>query len=159
MSAIKHPALDLICREGIYGLGGSEGCPCTHFFVRGLHVDVSCRKSNGGLRAIDPNFYGAVVRLYVQSLDAVPGAALREVAEEIVRQLRADDVASAVAVRYCDYEHDTKLKCTYCGEPRESPADYLCPKCKSGTDPFGEPIAEGRDYSSFDLRYPEASGP
>lgn len=145
-------ALELIRREGVFGLGGYDGCLCTHFFVRDVHVGISCRKSSGNL--VDPDFNGTTVRIYSQS-GGLRGADLREIAEEIAKQLREKGDGGAIAVRYCSYEHDKELKCTYCHKLRATAADYLCPECKTGLNPFGQLIAEVSDPSRFDIRFPE----
>lgn len=148
-------ALELIRREGVFGLGGYDGCLCTSFRVRGIDVDISCRKSSGGLDGtIEPTFYGTTVRVYARSGD-VGGDALRAIAEEIASQLRAGGSGEAIAVRYCDYTHDKDGKCIYCGRDRAEPADYLCRACKTGINPLGQLIAEVHDPSRFQFRLEE----
>ncbi len=37
--------VSLIRQHGVGGLGGYDGCACSHFHVLGVYVDVQCRKS------------------------------------------------------------------------------------------------------------------
>lgn len=103
------PALDLIKRVGIYGLGGNEGCPCTNFEVQSVHVGVSCHKSE------------QTVRVYSHSLDFFEGGfgepvkqntdALQQIADEVLRQVdgyyeAGGEYASAFTVRFCSWNDD-----------------------------------------------------
>ena len=133
-------ALALILQHGIYGLGGSDGCRCTHFFVQGIWVDVSCHKSEHS------------VRVYSDYLERDP-LALEPIAREVLRQIarsveswgtpeeEAIEIASRYRIRFCDFSTDNvngrregekyvwDHKCSYCGKPRLNAAAYLCDDC------------------------------
>jgi len=144
-----HPATKLVKDIGIYGLCGTDGCLCMNCVVQGISIDISCRKSDAGMRQIDPDFFGIKLRVHTGSMDA-SGESLKEVAEEVVRQLR--DQGYAFLIRYCDYEHDAKCKCGYCGKPRE-PKAYLCSECLTRKEPYD--IAAAYDYTRFEFSVPE----
>lgn len=139
MSDLKR-ALALIKEKGLWGLGEMDGCLCCHFAVMGVAVDISCRKSSGAYHHIDPDHYGFVARIVWNIDDAMP----EEVAAldaEVVRQIEAQGNELPIVVRHCDWATDDKLKCVYCGKPRQRPMKYLCDACQEGNDLFGQPIA------------------
>ena len=71
--------LAIIKELGIWRLGNCDGCMCSSFSLRNVHVDISCGK--GPDRA---------VRVYSHSGDYESGdhdALLRPIAEEVKRQL------------------------------------------------------------------------
>ena len=76
--------LALIKREGIYNLGGYDGCACTHFCLTNIFVDVSCHKSGGCIDCRDKA--RGQVHVYCRSLGEAD-AACREIAEEVLRQV------------------------------------------------------------------------
>ena len=132
-------ALELIRRVGIETLGGFDGCLCTHFKVQGVDVNITCRKSYD-FNIIDPAFHGITIRVYSHGPDS-DGAQLCEVAREVAQQIR-DVQGDAIAVRYCDYQHDDKQQCIRCDGQREMALGYLCTTCLAG-----EP-----DPAKFDFR-------
>lgn len=79
-------ALELIRREGIWGLGTNEGCPCCEFSVRNVSVSISCRKSSGSDLPERPDFIGSVLRVWSRHMD-VSKDYLAEIATEIKGQL------------------------------------------------------------------------
>ena len=123
-------------RYGLYALGASDGCACTHFTFRAVSVDVSCHKSGGSCLSEKfgmPGFYGNVVRVHSNYLGVEIGE-LVPVADEIARQLR-EGTELPCFIRLCDWSKDndkTKLNgvCVYCGNERSKLSDYLCMKCK-----------------------------
>lgn len=95
----------LIRKIGIYTLGGHDGCPCTNFEVRNIHVDVSCHKSE------------KTVRVYSHHLDWTDNnyrqvdAALEPVANEVLRQVddwygAGGEYAADFEVKYCSWEQE-----------------------------------------------------
>lgn len=122
--------LSLIRRFSVWGLGGSDGCDCSHFSVQGFKISVSCRKSEH------------CVRVWSNCLDwAVSGAI--EIAREVLSQL---EDAERYEVRFCDYRHDhvsgrwehgewvRDMQCCYCEKPRFKEDAYLCESCESKPD-------------------------
>ena len=137
-------ALDLIRSVGVHGLGGYDGCLCTNFEVQGVHVDVSCRKSSGGI-----GFRGTLLRVYSHHIGTEP-TDLVPIAREVARQLVAME-ETPVKVRFTDYEHDAKKICVYCGKPRTEAAGYLCEDCKTKEAWPGQTVSDAYDYSPHDF--------
>lgn len=103
--SLANGAVSLIREVGIYGLGGNDGCPCTSFEVRNVHVDVSCHKSE------------KTVRVWSHHMDYTDesyrrcNAALKPIADEVLRQVDAyydagGEYAADFAVRYCSWDED-----------------------------------------------------
>lgn len=152
MNVTKNPTKDLIEEVGVYRLGGYDGCPCTHFQVRGISVDVSCRKSSG-MDGPFPDFFGIGIRVYTRSDDA-DGAHLATVAKEVARQLQPEGYA--IKVRYCTFEQDNEMKCTYCGKEREDINAYICEACSDKPRPWGKgTVADAYDHRKFEFYIPE----
>ena len=120
----------------VAGLGGFDGCYCCSFQIRGVGVDVSCRKGSN-MDSIFPDFYGIGIRVHSHRLDATKDV-LEAVAREVVSQF--DDTGSAIMVRYCEWQKDKDRACSYCGKPRAQSA-YLCETCQAGNDGWGSPLA------------------
>lgn len=142
-------AVELLKEVGISRIAYFDGCLCSSSRIKGVDIDTTCRKSTGSLY-----FHGLLIRVYSPSLDAMPDD-LRMVAEEVVRQMRALDGWSPMALRYCSFENDHKLECLYCAKSRATRDAYLCEKCLTAVDPFGESVAEKRDYSRAHFAMPE----
>jgi hypothetical protein len=119
-------ALELIHRTGVETLGGFDGCLCTKFTVQGVNVEIYCTRS-GNLNIIEPGFQGITIRVYSSHVDS-DARQLRLIAWEVAQQIR-DVQGDAIAVRYCDYQHDLEWQCNRCGGIRESQAGYLCTVC------------------------------
>lgn len=73
--------VDLLKREGLYTLGGGDGCACAHFCIDNIHVDVACHKSSAGGDG------GPAVVVYSRYLDWDDSYG-QPVADEVVSQLR-----------------------------------------------------------------------
>jgi hypothetical protein len=140
MSQAADKALELIRQHGIYGLGGADGCECTHFHVQHVSVDVSCRKS------------GRSIRVYSNSMDQDP-LSLELIAQEVLDQIIRGQVAfwgieeaearesHGYRIRFCDSAIDNANgrwvgekyvwdhKCAYCSKLRISTTAYLCDDC------------------------------
>jgi hypothetical protein len=138
-------ALELVREIGIGRLGGFDGCLCTSCEVQGVNIDVSCRKSNGSTTKIAPGFYGILIRVHSQHMDA-GGDELEAVAREVAQQLAGE--GCAIMARFTDYRHDAEGRCTYCGKPRSDLAGYLCDKCL--TRDRGA-VAASHDYRRHDF--------
>lgn len=134
-------AVSLLQDVGIGRIADFDGCLCSAMEIKGVHIDVACRKSGAS-----GDFCGMLVRVYSNHMDVLPDD-LRVVALEVTRQLRKLDSWSPLAVRYCSYMIDRECKCVYCEKPRQSLTGYLCHVCQNGSDPFGDSIAERRDYT------------
>lgn len=100
-----NAAVELIREVGIYGLGGNDGCPCTSFEVRNVHVDVSCHKSE------------QTVRVWSHHMDFTDEkyrrceAVFTPIADEVLRQVDAyydagGQYAADFTVRYSSWEED-----------------------------------------------------
>lgn len=133
-------------RFGLFALGGTDGCLCSHFSFRAIFVDIGCRKSEGGHlpEPLTPDFHGTFVRLHCRYIFSRP-VDLLPIAQEIVAQLHAE--STDVFVRLCEYadDHDNDKpmgKCVYCSKERSNLSDYLCAECLVKTDQFGEKISE-----------------
>ena len=139
-------ALDFIKEFGICRLGDWFGhCRCTGFVVRNVSVNVSCHKSENTIR--------------VYSHDPHPKEDLREIAEEVRRQISDnEEYRNRYAVRFCEYRFDHKNGryedieeiitatgrphkvsrwrddqiCVYCEKPRTDKDAYLCKPCSAG---------------------------
>ena len=125
-------ALKLIQDVGVFGLGWSDGCLCSHFEVQGVCVSVSCRKSENCLR--------------VYSSGDVDPEDLQAIAAEVNRQLEPNHLA----IRFCDYKFDhangkwegegktarwvEESICCYCAGLRQDEEAYLCQKCMTNPD-------------------------
>jgi hypothetical protein len=132
--------IDLLERFGVFGLGGCDGCECAHFQILGIHVDVSCRKSEHCVRVHSDYMYFDHTRL-------IP------LAREVLSQL-CDP--SQYSVRFCNYSSDHKngrrengqwkddQMCCYCGQLRQDRDGYLCDVC----------IAAGNGIDTLPLRLP-----
>lgn len=118
-------AAALIDEKGIFGLSDYDGCLCANFSVHGINVDVSCRKSCGGLHYIDSRFFGIVLRVHSTHLDA--GAKDLNIVAEAVRRKLASE-GDDIYTRLCSYEDDNKQHCLHCHSPR-SGAAYYCSTC------------------------------
>ena len=149
-----NEAAKLIKEVGIYRLCGTDGCLCMHCAVRGVSVDISCRKSSSGSEKIKPHFYGITLRVHSERLDA-SGEALKEVADEVCSQIR--DKGYAIAVRYCDYRYDREQICISCHKDRVNAAGYLCEECIVKEQPFGGKVADSYDYRKFEFEVSEAA--
>lgn len=123
----ENPTAQLIAREGVYGLGGYDGCQCTDFAVQGVEVSVSCRKSGVGAAKVAPGFYGIVVRVTSRRLDH-DSESLKPVCDEVVRQLKPEGYD--ILVRNCAWEDDHNGRCVRCRQPRAQAAGYHCAKCE-----------------------------
>lgn len=143
-------ALDLLQKVGIYELCGTDGCLCMHCEIRGVHIDVSCRKSDGAMDKIAPDFYGIKLRVHSHHLYE-DGDDLEKIAREVAKQLYSNGYA--IMARFCDYRHDRECLCIYCDKPRSDPAGYLCDDCLSGKSEFLVPSE--RDYRRLDFTIPE----
>lgn len=126
MNGIK--ALELIRSIGIYGLCESDGCPCCYFEIHGVHVNVSCHKSEHRIRVYSHHIFADPFELEPIAI---------EVAVQVGRE--------GYSVRFCDYGKDhkgTNGTCCYCGKPRSDKEAYLCVPCLSkpearGSYPWG----------------------
>lgn len=143
-------AADLIREIGIGRLGGFDGCKCTSFAVRGVEVEVGCRKSSG-MDSVFPDFFGIGLRITSGHMDNGPDE-LQAVAREVVEQLR--DEGYAIKVRYSTYKQDKDATCLYCGADRPTD-EYLCSKCKVGVSPFGGPIAQSYAFTFHGVDEPD----
>ena len=136
-----YGARDIIRDIGLNRLCFFDGCLCGSCALRGVSVDISCRKSSGS-----PGKGGHMVRVHSAHLDSSPEELLA-VAEEVVRQLRIEDDWTPISVRYCDYAYDhPDPRCCYCGKPRESDAQYICDGCMEKTAFDGRSVAEKFAY-------------
>jgi hypothetical protein len=122
-------ALKLIKELGIYGLAESDGCPCCHFNIHGIFIDVSCHKSEHTIRVY--SHY-----MFHNPFDLEP------IAEEVHRQV---GISNPYKIRFCEYSCDhvgghwegkhpnskwmKTQKCCYCSAPRPDEEAYLCEKC------------------------------
>ena len=106
MAKSASDVVDLIREVGIYRLGTLEGCPCTSFEVRDVHVDVSCHKSSDHSVRVWSNHCDYSDENY-KRVDA----AFRPIADEVLRQVDAyydagGEYAASYAVRFCSWEDD-----------------------------------------------------
>lgn len=129
-----HPATELIKEIGIRRLCGPDGCLCMCCHIQGISVDIYCRKPDGAMNIPKPDFSGIKVRVHSKALD-LNGDDLREVASEVCHQLAGEGYA--IAVRYCDYQHDAEQTCIYCNRHRADPKGYLCEQCLVKPDVSG----------------------
>ncbi len=147
-------ALALIKSIGIFGLDGPDGCLCLHWQTHGVEVDVSCRKSSDPMDRIVPWFYGVSLRVHSRHMDA-SGTELRAIADEVAKQLAPEGYA--IAARFCDYDCDKHVKCTYCGKPRQELSGYLCTACLGKTIVgTNVAVAEEHDFTKYDFLLPAA---
>lgn len=134
-------AADLIKEVSIFRLGYLDGCVCMSFEVKGVHVDISCRKSSG--MSMFRDFYGTSIRVTSGTLDG--GPMLEDAAREVCRQL--DEYGHpTVTVRYSTWEQDQQCKCVYCNMPRSSVEAYLCDDCMAKPKSWGSGMLKD-DYS------------
>lgn len=119
----------LIKANGLGAFCAFDGCACSSFSLQGVNVDISCRKSNGGMRAINQGFYGTSLRVWSMSLN-VDGSVLSEVAQVVAAYLM-ESYGSDVMIRYCSQIEDDGCRCIYCSEIRPRTA-YLCDACIAG---------------------------
>src|SRR5690242_14469171 len=100
-------ALNLIKTVGVGGLADFDGCVCGSFAVKGVGVDISCRKGST-MDSIFTDFYGIGMRVVSRGDEGdVPG--LVAIAEELIRQMQP--WGYAIMVRFCSYEDDKKCRC------------------------------------------------
>lgn len=148
-----HPATELIKEIGIYRLCGTDGCLCMSCHVQGISVDISCRKSDAAIETPRPGFFGVKLRVHSGSMDA-NGPDLKEVAEEVCRQLA--DEGYAIAVRYCEYKYDKEQICIYCDASRADPKGYLCEECLVKPTVWGDgKVADHYDYRKYEFEVAE----
>lgn len=131
-------AIGLIKREGLWGLGLSDGCNCCHFEVQAIQVDISCHKSEHCIRVSSKYLYSAP-----EELEQVMRQVLLSFAESCSISMY---YLSKYRLRFCEYRPDhvgghwknkvwtETYECCYCGAPREHKEAYLCPKCSSTAD-------------------------
>lgn len=90
--------LTLLKKEGLYMLGGTDGCACAHFQINSIYVAVSCHKSVGCHKE-ECNVDGPLVHVYSHYMDWNPNDGI-EISQEIVRQLRGSYYpVSDIAIR------------------------------------------------------------
>ena len=142
MDATKAAAL--IANNGVWGLGGYDGCLCTDFCVQSVHVSIACRKSSD----LFPDFYGNVIRVHSEHMDSTV-VGLGRVAEIVLAQVKGHEPHLPVKLRFCSYEQDKGLKCLYCGNVREL-EKYLCATCQVAENRYGPGrIADQYDYGAL----------
>lgn len=140
-------ALAIVRRFGYHEFTGSDGCLCAWCELRGIRIDISCRKSSGSSPKFAPDFYGTVLRLTCSGLDSKI-ADLIPLADEMVSQIQECAGTLPVWVRFCSYQQDHGIGptgvpiCCYCGKPREGLEAYLCEKCLTGHDAWGDRISD-----------------
>lgn len=115
-------ALALIRDVGVWKLGDFDGCLCGHFVVKGVEVDIACRKSSGS------HGRTTMLRVHSESLDASIEE-LVPIADEVRRQIGEGD-GTPIATRYCDWLKDKNNACCWCGKPRADADAYLCVACE-----------------------------
>lgn len=126
-----NKAIDLIRREGLFGLGEGDGCLCCHFEVQGVSVDISCHKSEHCVRVHSCHMYRSA-----RDLERVALVVMQEFA-------KYTDV-SEYRLRFTEYANDhqngdrdkddkwiEEYRCCYCHAPR-SEKEYLCAECREG---------------------------
>lgn len=88
--------LAIIKELGIYRLGNCDGCVCSSFSLRNVHVDISCGK--GTDRA---------VRVYSHSGDYDEGhdELLRPIAEEVQRQVEGSDMRGPAPIFFEEWKN------------------------------------------------------
>lgn len=142
-------ALEVIRANGVYKLADFDGCLCGDFRIKGINVDISCRKS--GIDASGAYFLGIIIRVHSRSLDA-DGPGLLAIAKEVASQLKKEGYP--ILVRFCNYHHDKERICIYCEEKRSDPLGYLCDACLNDSKPgtyVDQTVADERDYRSLDF--------
>jgi hypothetical protein len=136
--------LDLIKEKGFGGLGYLDGCICCSFALKGIKIDISCRKSGGS----DQKPYGPMLRVWSNSMECDPDGMVK-VASELVSQMKVY-TNSLVKVRFCSYTTDKNNSCSYCGAPRENADKYLCNECYKKKDDWnGGTLASTHEYSEI----------
>lgn len=150
-------AAELIKEVGVRSLSDTDGCLCMHFRVRGISVDVHCRKSNSAIDTIYPDFFGIVVRVH-SFHDDYRKEEVVAVAREVASQL--EDEGYAIAARFCDFAHDWKRLCVYCNKPREDAKGYVCSACREKPGTYvGQTVSDELDYSAQDFLIEEKESP
>lgn len=148
----ENRALEILKEVTLSRLGYWDGCWCTSCEIVGVHIGLSCHRFYRGetnVESIFPGYRGPLLRVYGHP-DTGP-AALREIAEEVCRQMLSPDnyYSSQLAVRFCDSTHDESGdtgKCTYCGKPRDKAEGYLCGKCALGVQYHPDHAAFLKEY-------------
>lgn len=99
LTSFPEIALDLIETKRVYGLCGSDGCPCAHFSVHHCNVDIACHKSGDG----------PLVRVHSNSI-YYSRRDLEKIADEVVRQVASDFGRDPYPVSFVSYTEDRKTK-------------------------------------------------
>lgn len=144
-------AVEIVKRETLYGLCGTDGCLCGSCSIQEVHIDISCRKSSGHAKVYGDSWRGVTVRVYSRTL-WTSVVDVGTVANEVVRQIQ-EITSEDIRVRYCDYEHDADKKCIYCSKTREKSMDYLCAECLVNADPFRGKIYDQYSYDKLPWDY------
>jgi hypothetical protein len=87
--------LAMIKEMGIWRLGNCDGCMCSSFSLRNVHVDISCGK--GTDRAVR-------VYSYSGDYDDNHNELLRPVAEEVRRQVEESDLRGPAPIFYAEWK-------------------------------------------------------
>lgn len=119
--------VELIRAHGLFGLCEGDGCYCCAFEVHGIHVNISCRKSDHCIRVSSRHMYR-------------DSAGIESVAREVLLQL--GKMAEGYRLRFCERQDDHTNKsgwqgdkwvdvhrCCYCGKSRSDRQGYLCEEC------------------------------
>ena len=133
-----NPVIGLLRQHEFGGLAGYDGCRCGSCEVHHVGIDVSCRKSSGGM--MFPRFHGTLVRVHSRSSDAYLQD-LVDVGRWMLRHMIEIEETTPIMVRFCSFEQDHEQKCVYCGNPRAELFDYLCAECMK-REVFGQRVAD-----------------
>jgi hypothetical protein len=127
-----NKAIELLRRISLFDLAGTDGCMCMSCQIQGVSIEVSCRKSSGSsvVKQWEPDFYGTVVRVYSNHLDAL-GDELKRIADEVVRQIQPEVGSEPIRVRLCDHDVDERMVCQYCRKPRQLGPFEFCDEHKN----------------------------
>lgn len=155
LSRNAQAVIDLLDQHGVYGLAGSDGCRCAHFSVQQVNINISCHKSNGGIKW----HHWGVIRitgsgdLDMQDLGTIAGKLLELLTEKEWEDERDDPYWT---VRFCRWECDEKQICVYCGQSREVEQGYLCNKCLTAHSPYGPEykLADRYDFTRIRIASP-----
>jgi len=121
-------AVKILKKLSIFELAGTEGCLCMGCKIQGISIDVSCRKSSAGQLPYDSEYYGTVLRVHSNDLYA-ECSDLQLVADEVASHIK-NDTGGKIVIRFCDFEYDHKVLCTWCNKPRQDAYSYYCDQHK-----------------------------
>lgn len=106
---MRNPAFETIKQVGIFGLCATDGCYCMRFSVHHVDVSISCRKSGGSRVEGGTTVLVTSPSLeYCEEISPDGPVLLREVGEEVARQLRESDSFYPVGVFYEDANSTSK---------------------------------------------------